>query len=114
MKSDIRDEDELDPKQAEMVTKLKRIVAISTSLMLIGFLAVMSVIAYRLVKSSEPTPAEAMAQSIPAEPGSAILSANGDGRNIYVRVGAEGGAVTVHVLDAETLQPRGTIATRPR
>lgn len=115
MNEDIRGEGELDPKQAAMVAKLRRVVGISTGIMLIGFMAVMSVIVYRLVKSGERTAAVAEVQSqlLQAGSGARIVSANGDGRNIYVTVEAQGGPTRVHVLDAESLRERGTIGTAP-
>jgi hypothetical protein len=97
-----------------MVAKLRRVVGVSTGIMLIGFMVVMSVIIYRLVKSPGAAPQEAVANVLRAEPGARILSANGDGRNIYVTVGVEGGAARVHVLDAESLAPRGTLETAPQ
>ncbi len=98
-----------------MVAKLKRLVMISTSIMLIGFLAVMSVIAYRLVKSGEASARhEIVHRVLNAPAGARILAANGDDGRLYVTVQNADGVVRVHILDAETLTEQGIVETAPR
>jgi hypothetical protein len=111
--NDIRnDEDELDPAQAAMVRKMRRLVGISTSVMLVGFLAVMSVIVYRLVKPGAPAaPAEAIRRVLDVAPGARIVAATGQGRFLYITLAGPDGALSVQVLDAETLRTHGTVET---
>jgi hypothetical protein len=107
-----RNEDELDPAQAAMVRKMRRLVGVSTSIMLIGFLAVMSVIVYRLVKQdATPSGAEAVRRVLETAPGARIVSASADGGRVYVTVAEADGAARIHVLDGETLATRGMIET---
>ncbi len=94
---------------------MRLLVGASTGIMLVGFLAVMSVIAYRVVKQEPPAaPAGEVARLVlDAAPGARITGLTADGGAVFVLVEAPGGSTAVHAYDAATLRLRAVIAPAP-
>lgn len=83
---------------------------VSTAIMALGFLAVMSAIAYRLVKTPAPAPIEEIVhRTLPAPAGTRILSISAEGGHLFILAEPPGAPAAIHVLDAATLRPRGLI-----
>ena len=103
------EEKPLDPAQAEIVRKLKRMSLVSSLIMVGGFLVVFGVIAYRMStgdgESGVPASIDA---TIPLPAGARVLStAASDGRLV---VTIENGGITeVRFFDLKTMQPRGRV-----
>lgn len=104
----------LDPQQEEIVRKLKRMAIFSTGLMVVGVLAIIGVIVYRL---SNPAPAP-KAAPIPAitnalpKGARIVATAVSDGR-IVVTLERDG-ITEMRVFDLSTLQLRGTLRLEPQ
>lgn len=106
---EIADDD--DPRIQQVYRRLRRLSLIGGLTMGIGFLSVMSVIAYRLVKSSPPSGVAAHATlSLPV--GARVVSTAADDGRIVVTVETEG-RLSVHVLDAGTLRETGRLNLAP-
>jgi hypothetical protein len=107
---DNRDE-ELNPAQARIVRRMRLFVGISTATMAFGFLLVMSVIVWRLVKH-EPAAAapEGELQAVlPIGKGQRIIATTSDGTRLFVTVDSEDGKQSILVFDAASLAYRGKI-----
>ena len=105
------DEKPLDPAQAEIVRKMRRLTLLSSLIMVGGFLVVFGVIAYRMSTSTGPeAPVEANF-ALPA--GARVLStAASDGRlAVTIEIG---GVTEVYLFDLVTLKPRGKLTVNPR
>jgi hypothetical protein len=109
MSNSQRDETQLDPAQARIVQRLRRMMLFSSLLMGGGILAVFGVIGYRISMGAEKA---AVPESIVTLPkGSRIVSTSvADGR-IVVTV-ENGDATELHLFDLGTLAPRGTITLK--
>jgi hypothetical protein len=100
------DEKPLDPAQAEIVRKMRRLTLLSSLIMIGGFLVVFGVIAYRMSTMDAPErPAEANI-SLPA--GARVLSTALDEGRLAVTIEV-GGIIEVRLYDAATLEPRGRL-----
>jgi hypothetical protein len=104
-----RDETELEPAQARIVQRLRRMMLFSSLLMGGGILAVFGVIGYRISTGAEKA---ALPESIVTLPkGSRIVSTTvADGR-IVVTVETDG-FTELRLFDLGTLAPRGTVTLR--
>jgi hypothetical protein len=100
------DEKPLDPAQADIVRRMRRLTLLSGLIMVGGFLVVFGVIAYRM---STSTGSDAPVEANVALPNGArvISTAISDGR-LAVTIEL-GGATEVHLFDLATLKPRGKI-----
>lgn len=78
----------------------------------VGFLAVMSVIAYRVVKSGGAKPATSSPQTLALPAGAKVLSTAADGGRIVVTV-EEAGRTVVRVFDAGSLAETGRLEIAP-
>lgn len=104
----------LDPQQEEIVRKLKRMAIFSTALMVVGVLAIIGVIVYRLsnpAPAPKAAPVAAITNVLPK--GARVVStAVSDGRIV---VTLERDSVTeMRVFDLLTLQLRGTLRLEPQ
>lgn len=100
-----------DPRIQRVYRRLRVLTLIGGLTMGVGFLSVMSVIAYRLVKSS-PGAAGPTIGHLEIAPGGRVVSTSaGDGR-LLVTV-ETGGRMVVHVLDAGTLKETGRLDVAP-
>ena len=105
------DEKPLDPAQAEIVRKMRRLTLLSSLIMVGGFLVVFGVIAYRMSTSTGgDVPVEANI-SLPA--GARVLSITASDGRLAVTIEI-GGATEVHLFDLATLKPRGKITFNRR
>jgi hypothetical protein len=105
------DEKPLDPAQAEIVRKMRRLTLVSSLIMIGGFLVVFGVIAYRMSTTAAPEkPAEANI-SLPA--GARLISTALDSGRIAVTFEV-GGVTEVRLFDAVTLEPRGRLTIDAR
>ncbi|RXF73702.1 DUF6476 family protein [Hansschlegelia zhihuaiae] len=100
-----------DPRIRRVYQRLKVLTIVAALTMGVGFLAVMSVIAYRVVKA--PPRAAAAAPKVLALPaGAKVLSTTADGGRLLVTIEA-GGRTVVHVFDAGTLAETGRLDITP-
>jgi hypothetical protein len=101
-----RDEKILDPAQTDVVRRLRRLMLLSSLIMIGGFIAVFGVIAYRL--STTPQEEAAIEANISLPNGARVLStAVSDGRLVVTIEVA--GATEVRLYDLGTLKPRGRL-----
>ncbi|MGA0533573.1 DUF6476 family protein [Hansschlegelia sp. KR7-227] len=106
---EIADDD--DPRIQRVYRRLRLLTLVGALTMGVGFLSVMSVIAYRLVKA--PSPGKAIAARTLALPaGARVVATAADAGRIIVTVEAEG-RTTLHVLDAGTLLETGRLELAP-
>ena len=104
------DEEELNPEQERIVRRLRLLVGISTGLMAVGFVLVMSVIVWRLVKQDDAAPGSAELQSVlPVGKGQRITDTTSDGKRLFVTIEGEDGQQSILVFDAASLAYRGKI-----
>lgn len=112
MANTVEDKDEeLNPAQARVVRRMRLFVGISTATMAFGFLLVMSVIVWRLVKH-EPgasMPAGELQAVLPIGKGQRISATTSDGKRLFVTVDSEDGRQSILVFDAASLAYRGKI-----
>ncbi|BCJ89908.1 hypothetical protein IZ6_06430 [Terrihabitans soli] len=105
-------DDELNPAQARIVRRMRLFVGISTATMALGFLLVMSVIVWRLVKH-EPGAAVAsggeLRAVLPIGKGQRITDTTSDGKSLFVTVESDNGIQSILVFDAGNLAYRGKI-----
>lgn len=78
----------------------------------VGFLAVMSVIAYRVVKAGPSKGAAAAPKSLSLPAGARVLSVEADDGRVVVTV-EQDGRTAVHVFDAATLAETGRLEIGP-
>lgn len=118
MANEIEDLEEEDPRAARIVRKMRLLVGISTAIMGLGFLLVMSVIVWRLVKADDaPRPlahSGEMRGVLPIEEGQRITATSSDGSQLFVTVESENGAQAILVFDTASLTYRGRIDTPAR
>ncbi|WP_020179531.1 DUF6476 family protein [Methylopila sp. M107] len=103
-------EDE-DPRIRRVYQRLRTLTIIAALTMGLGFFAVMSVIAYRLVKGS-PAGAAALPKTLALPAGARVLSTAADGGRLAVTV-EEHGRTVVHVFDLGSLNPTGRLDIVP-
>jgi hypothetical protein len=105
------DGDDLSPGQARIVARVRRLMFGSLLVMAAGFLAVFSVIAYRLYTSAERarTPIE---ETLNLARGARVMSTAATDNRLVVTV-ESGGFVEVLIYDIETLQPKGRFTIKP-
>jgi uncharacterized protein DUF6476 len=105
-------DDESDAAERRVVRKLRRMMIGSSLVMIVGFLAVFGVIAYRLSSgSTERTRTPEATLQLPA--GARIVStAAGEGR-LLVTIDVAG-ATEVRIFDLNTLEPRGRLRLAPQ
>ena len=105
------DEEELNPAQEAVVRRLRLLVGISTGIMAFGFLLVMSVIVWRVVKQDGATavPSGEITTVLPVGKGQRITGTTSDGERLFVTIEAEDGRQSILVFDADSLAYRGKI-----
>ena len=100
-----------DPRTAQIVRRMRLFVGISTAIMALGFLLVMSVIVWRVVKqdNAAAAPTGELQGVLPIGKGQRITSTTSDGERLFVTVEGENGRQVIHVFDAASLAYRGRI-----
>ena len=104
-------DEELNPAQARIVRRMRMFVGISTATMAFGFLLVMSVIVWRLVKH-EPAaaaPEGEIRTVLPVGKGQRITDTTSDGKSLFVTVEDDDGGQSILVFDTSSLAYRGKI-----
>jgi hypothetical protein len=113
MANTVEDKDEeLSPEQARIVRRMRLFVGISTATMAFGFLLVMSVIVWRLVKqepAASAVPQGEIRTVLPVGKGQRITDTTSDGKSLFVTVEDDNGAQSILVFDAVNLAYRGRI-----
>ncbi|GLK68547.1 hypothetical protein [Hansschlegelia plantiphila] len=104
-------EDDDDPRIQRVYRRLRMLTLIGALTMGVGFLSVMSVIAYRLVKSS-PSAMGPTVRTLSLAPGARVVSTAVDGGRIVVTVETDG-RTAIHVIDASSLVETGRIDVAP-
>ena len=100
-----------DAVERRVVRKLRGMMIGSSLVMIVGFLAVFGVIAYRLSSGGEKV--RAPDASLPLPAGARLLSAAaGEGRLLLTIEIA--GATEVRIFDLNTLEPRGRLRLSPQ
>lgn len=107
--ADIADDD--DPRIRQVYKRLRMLTLIGALTMGVGFLSVMSVIAYRLVKSSAAN-AGPVTRALSLAPGARVVSTQADGGRIVVTSESDG-RTTIHVIDPATLAETGRLELAP-
>ena len=104
------DGDDLNPEQARIVLRVRRLMLGSLLVMAAGFLAVFGVIAYRLYAGAErgQPPIDA---TLNLARGAKVLSTSAAGNRLVVTV-ENAGLIEVLIYDLETLQPKGRFAIK--
>lgn len=103
--------DDEDPRIRRVYQRLRRLTIIAGLTMGLGFLSVMSVIAYRLVKTP-PKSAVAEPRMLALPEGAKVQSVQVDGGRIVATV-EEAGRTVVHVFDAGSLVQTGRLEIGP-
>ena len=109
-----KQDEELTPEQQQLITRVKRLMALPLLVMVAGFLTVFGVIGYRLYFKT-PAPANPQLEKTLQLPrGAKVVSTTVNDGKLVVTV-ETGGLIEVLLYDLETLQPRGrfTIRTAP-
>ena len=107
------DDDARDAAERRVMRKLRGMMIGSSLVMIVGFLAVFGVIAYRLSSGADRsrTPAPEASLQLPA--GARIIAtATGEGRLLVTIEVA--GATEVRIFDLNTLEPRGRLRLSPQ
>jgi hypothetical protein len=112
------DQEEDDPRTAAIIRRMRLFVGVSTAIMGIGFLTVMSVIVWRLVKHDGgvlPAGPEGapVVRSLPLPAGSHITGTTSDGEHLFITTESADGRAAVHMFDADSLRYRARIETQP-
>src|ERR1700674_4501875 len=100
-----------DAAERRVVRKLRGMMIGSSLVMIVGFLAVFGVIAYRLSSGAERSRAPEAALQLPAG-ARVVATAVGEGR-LLVTIEV-GGATEVRIFDLNTLEPRGRLRLSPQ
>jgi hypothetical protein len=104
------DEAALDEKQTRVVRRLRGMMIGSSLVMIVGFLAVFGVIAYRLSSGAERGRVPDASVALPA--GARVLSATAAEGRLVVTIEVAG-ATEVRIFDLSTLEPRGRLKLSP-
>jgi hypothetical protein len=98
-------DDELTSEQAQLIARVRRLMAIPLLVMVAGFLTVFGVIAYRLYFKT-PAAIKTVDKVLNLPRGARVLSTTVNEGKIVVTVDT-GGTTEVLLYDLESMQPRG-------
>jgi len=102
--SNNQDDQPLDPAQEAIVRRLRRLMVLSSLIMLAGFLVVFGVIGYRLFTAPQQDSAIEANVSLPA--GARVLSTAASDGQLIITIEV-GGAIEVRTFDLSTLKQTG-------
>jgi hypothetical protein len=103
-----KDEDELDPAQAAIVSKVRRMALVSGLTTVIGIGAIVTVIGYRVFRSEGSIPPAATEAELALPAGSKVIgTALGEGR-LAVTI-ETGGQTEIRLIDLKTMKPAGRV-----
>jgi len=100
------DEKPLDPAAARIVARMRWMMAISALTTLIAVIAVLGVIAYRLLRTDGSAPTADVTAMLPK--GARIVATAAAGDRIAVTTDVNG-TIEIHTFDARTLKPTGRL-----
>ncbi|GLK54392.1 hypothetical protein JOD31_001559 [Methylopila capsulata] len=103
--------DDEDPRVQRVYARLRRLTMVGGLTMGVGFLALISVIVYRVVKST-PAPTTFVERALALPEGARVVSTAADAGRILVTIERDG-RVSVHVVDAATLAETGRLDLAP-
>lgn len=106
------DEKPLDPAQARLVSRLRRLMRVSLAVMILGIAAVLAVIGYRVFRTEGSRSAPDVTALVPK--GARVVSTAAAGDRLLVTLDV-GGTIEVRTFEATTLRPAGRLrfATEP-
>ena len=106
------DDKPLDPAQARLVARMKKLMLVSVAVMLVGIAAVLAVIGYRVSRSEGSRVAPDVTALVPK--GARIVATAVAADRVVVTLEG-GGATEIRVFDLATLKPAGRLrfATEP-
>jgi hypothetical protein len=104
------DDDALDTAQRRVVRRLRGMMIGSSLIMIVGFLVVFGVIAYRLSTGAER--ARPVETSVSLPKGARVLSTAVSGDKLLVTIELAG-ATEVRLFELSTLEPRGRLRLVP-
>ncbi len=109
-----KQDEELTPEQQQLITRVKRLMALPLLVMVAGFLTVFGVIGYRLYFKTLAPLNPQLEKTLQLPRGAKVISTTVNDGKLVVTV-ETGGLIEVLLYDLETLQPRGrfTIRTTP-
>jgi hypothetical protein len=99
-------EEELTPEQAQLIARVKRLMALPLLIMAAGFLTVFGVIGYRLYFKTPPRPSPTIERVMNLPRGARVISTTVNDGKIVVTV-ETGGVTEVLMYDLTTMQPTG-------
>ncbi len=99
-------EEELTPEQAQLIARVKRLMALPLLIMVAGFLTVFGVIAYRLYFKTPPRQSPTIERVMNLPRGARVISTTVNDGKIVVTV-ETGGVTEVLMYDLATMQPTG-------
>jgi hypothetical protein len=102
--SNNQDDQPLDPAQEAIVRRLRRLMVLSSLIMLAGFLVVFGVIGYRLFTTPQQDSAIEANVSLPA--GARVLSTAASDGQLIITIEV-GGAIEVRTFNLSTLKQTG-------
>jgi hypothetical protein len=105
------DHDARDAAERRVVRRLRGMMIGSSLVMIVGFLAVFGVIAYRLSSGADRPRAPEALLALPA--GARVISATAAEGRLIVTIEI-GGASEVRIFDLATLEPRGRLRLAPQ
>jgi uncharacterized protein DUF6476 len=107
------DDDARDAAERRVMRKLRGMMIGSSLVMIVGFLAVFGVIAYRLSSGTDRSRVPAPEASLQLPAGARIVATvAGEGRLLVTIEVA--GAIEVRIFDLNTLEPRGKLRISPQ
>ena len=117
---DEREDKPLDPEVEAVRRKLARLLMVSIGIMIIGLMAVLMAIVYKMSKGDGAAPPPAVAASGMLQPaadlvlhlpaGAKIVSHSLSGRYLTAQIELAGGGSEIHIFDIETNRTVATIA----
>ena len=108
-----KDDEELTPEQARVISRVRRLMLVPLLVMIVGFLTVFGVIAYRLSAGGERGRPQ-VEKVLNLSRGARVISTSVDNNKLAVTIEV-GGGTEVLLYDLETMQPAGrfVIKTTP-
>jgi multisubunit Na+/H+ antiporter MnhB subunit len=107
MPSPLSADEPLDPEAARVLSKVRRLMAISAIFTGVGVAAVLGIVGYRVFKNEGAKPALTEAAATLPKGARVVSTAVADGR-IVLTVDV-GGQTELHLYDLQTLAPRGRL-----
>ena len=104
--------DDDDPRIRRVYQRLRTLTIIAALTMGLGFLAVMSVIAYRLIKGPSAAAGAATVKTLALPQGARVVSTATEGGRLVVTI-EEHGRTVVHLFDLSSLAPVGRLEIGP-